>query len=166
MGPGRTGASVAEEVSGIRPERVWSSRSRSPEADAAEVEPVHRLIDDTPDSGRDEYSGIQDGVRREGRLSPGDLDPEQSIGAVTRDPRQPLRLVDRAVEARIVEVRDVRVADGTDDSAVEQLVDERIRIAVVRPRDHIGDVEARSLHTGKRQRAVPRRRLDSDMKAD
>ena len=52
------------------------------------------------------------------------------------------------------------------DAAVEQLVDERVRVAVIRPRDHVGEIEARAPHAGERELAEARRRVDPNVQPD
>src|SRR6476659_6381648 len=110
-----------------RAERAQSSEGLLVEAESGEVEPVHRLVGDTVDTLGQEDTRVEDGVGGERRVGLLDGEAETTVGAVSRHSGQLLRLVDRVVETRARKVREIRVADGTDRAAVEQLVDERIR---------------------------------------
>ena len=156
-----------------RSSRAWSSTvccakrsAKRAEADVGDVEAVHRLVGDAADAGRKEDARVQVRVRSERGVVSRDLDVEPAVGAIPRGAAQALRRVECPLELPVGEVRDVRVPCGADRPAVEELLDDPVGVAVVRPRDHVGDVEIRPLHRRERQLAEPRGRADLHVQAD
>src|SRR6476659_3068203 len=99
-------------------ERSPGRRVEGRQADAGKVEPVDRLVGDATDTSGDEDACVQDGVGGKRCLRTRALETEPAVGTVARDAGELLGGVDRTVETRTLEIRDVRVADLPDDAAV------------------------------------------------